>query len=131
MICRRWDEQTQAFVPVEISDECRYYSTDMNVLVRCPGCGVRLRYGDTLPSQRYQTLRGFGYAVCPACHAAEDGRSDASDNLQRAPDIVPQLRALARHHYGEVLVQTARGKENAYEAAAEEIERLRAACAKK
>ena len=73
MYLRRWNYNNHEYEKVEIPNDWHVsiYETDMNVIVNCPHCGKKLRFGETYTSKEFHDYVGFGCGVCEKCHNEE------------------------------------------------------------
>lgn len=81
----RWDPIQRRYLPHELPrPELSALSAPFGEVVCCASCGTALPYDETYVSLEIHAMPdGFGYAVCPACHAAEISRRRAADAARR------------------------------------------------
>lgn len=69
----RYDPKTNSYMPYKVPDDwnCKSYSNDMDEIISCARCGVKLPYGNAYTSFQIHTSMGAGYGVCWNCHQQE------------------------------------------------------------
>ena len=69
----KWNFKAREYEPYSVPTEwkCKTFSSDMDEIVNCPHCGMRMKFGDCYTSRQIHTEYGIGYAVCSACYDKE------------------------------------------------------------
>lgn len=67
----KWNFKNKEYEVIGLEDDCVCFETDMEKLVRCPGCKGLFEYGKCYTSRQFHTEQGFGYAVCEECYKKE------------------------------------------------------------
>ena len=73
MILRKWNCRTHKYEDYEIPDKWKVslMESDMNVMVNCPHCGKKIRFGETYTSRQFHNWVGLGLGVCEKCYEKE------------------------------------------------------------
>lgn len=71
MIAKKWDGYACQSVDLKPGIYVAY-SDDMEAITTCPGCGNKVKFGETYTSKEYFFPSGvFGMNVCEECHRKE------------------------------------------------------------
>lgn len=74
----KWNYETHEYDACDLPSGAALYSNDMDKIVNCARCGRMVVFGETYTSFEIHNEVGFGYAVCPTCHALEVNRALAA-----------------------------------------------------
>jgi hypothetical protein len=73
MTIDKWSFRLKKYIPYKVPKDwnIKTYSDDMDEIVNCVDCGLRVKFGETFTSRRYHTSIGFGYVVCANSYEKE------------------------------------------------------------
>ena len=55
----------------------------MDKVIACAGCGKPVKFGESFTSLEIHTETGFGFSVCPNCHAGEIERAKDAEAMRQ------------------------------------------------
>lgn len=75
---RKYDVEKREMIDWDVSREWRLalWNTNMDEIVNCAQCGVKLKYGDCYTSRELMNGAGLGYGVCMRCYQEEGLRAE-------------------------------------------------------
>ncbi len=75
MVIKKWNDIKHIYDIHNVPDDwnVKTYCTDMNELVNCVCCGIKIRYGEGYTSRRFHTEYGMGFAECEKCYFSYKG----------------------------------------------------------
>lgn len=82
----KWNYETHEYDVYDLPRGAAVYSSDMDKIINCAGCGKAVAFGDTYTSFEIHDEVGFGYGVCAMCHAEEVKRSLETKEAEDDPD---------------------------------------------
>lgn len=79
---KRWDFFKREYTTVQIEDDCKTFSDDMDEEVTCPNCRKKFKFGDGYTSRRWHRAGGMGYIVCSNCYEEEWQLERLADDMK-------------------------------------------------
>lgn len=71
---RKWNYETKVYDKVEYEDEDLVFvlfTRNMDLVVNCPHCLKKMKYGSSFTSLEFHNAYGLGYPVCAKCYYEE------------------------------------------------------------
>lgn len=82
----KWNYETHEYDAYTLPKGAALYSSDMDKIINCASCGRTVVFGDTFTSFEIHDAVGFGYGVCPLCHAQEVKRALEAKDGEESED---------------------------------------------
>lgn len=71
MKAQKWNCKIKKYYDYDPPEGACLYSDDMDKIVACAQCGIKMLFGDGYTSRQIHSRYGFGYAVCEKCYEKE------------------------------------------------------------
>lgn len=85
-VAGKWDPYHGKYRPYVLPEDelkCSLLEDRMDKVIACAGCGRPVKFEDAYTSLEIHTETGFGFSVCPNCHAGEIKRAKDAEAMRQ------------------------------------------------
>lgn len=85
-VAERWNPYHGKYRPYVLPEDelkCSLLEDRMDKVIACAGCGKPVKFGESFTSLEIHTETGFGFSVCPNCHAGEIERAKDAEAMRQ------------------------------------------------